>query len=320
MKEEHYFNDKKKSNLAKLVFVFLGLLSISSFISPPFALFIGIVFAQFFSHPYPDMNQKMNRILLQASIVGLGFGINLTTALNTGKDGFVFTLATIIGTLSLGLLLGKFLQTDKITSFLISGGTAICGGSAVAALTPIVKANEKQTSVALGTIFILNAIALFLFPVIANFLHLTQNQFGLWCAIAIHDTSSVVGAATRYGDQALQVATTVKLARALWIIPLALGSSIFINQRITKIKFPYFIGLFIIAIVLYTFLPAVAEISPYIVKGSKTTLTLTLFLIGSSMSAKLLKSVGMKPILQGLILWIVVSLITLIIIMELTKT
>ncbi|GMV77266.1 MAG: membrane protein [Chitinophagaceae bacterium] len=301
-----------KTTVEKVLFIVVGLLCLTPIISPPIALLLGIVFAQFFNHPFPKQNQKATHLLLQISVVGLGFGINVHSALQASTTGFIFTISTIVGTLLLGFILGKLLKNDTIISYLISGGTAICGGSAIAALTPIIKANEKQTSVALSTIFILNSIALFLFPVVGHLLHLSQAQFGLWSAIAIHDTSSVVGAAAKYGNESLQIATTIKLARALWIIPLALMSTFLFKSSNTKLKIPYFIGYFIIAIFVSTYVPFVASISAYIVIISKAGLTLTLFLIGSGLSKKNLQSVGLKPIIQGIILWLIISILSLV--------
>lgn len=215
----------KSITVRELVFICCIILCLFPFISPPIALTLGIVVAQFIGHPYINLNHKATQTLLQLSVVGLGFGMNAQTAFQAGKDGFVFTLISIIGVLFFGYILGKLLKTDKKTSFLISTGTAICGGSAIAAISPVIKAEEKQISVALGTIFVLNAMAIFIFPFIGHLLRLSQHQFGLWCAIAIQDTSSVVGAANKFGSEALEVATAVKLTRALWIIPLAIISS-----------------------------------------------------------------------------------------------
>ncbi|MDE1191832.1 MAG: putative sulfate exporter family transporter [Arachidicoccus sp.] len=273
--------------------------------------------AQFVGHPYLHLNHKATHLLLQISVVGLGFGMNVSTALKAGKDGILFTVVSIIGTLILGYSLGKFLKINNKTSFLISVGTAICGGSAIAAVSPVIKAEEKQISVALGTVFILNSIALFLFPFIGGQLHLSQSQFGLWCAIAIHDTSSVVGAASKYGNEAMQIATTVKLARALWIIPVAFLSGFLFKSEDKKIKIPYFIGLFVFAIIINTYVPFVQKISSSIVQISKSGLTATLFLIGCGLSKKTLASVGLNPILQGLTLWLVISLATLLTILYL---
>ena len=291
----------------KLVFMICGLLCLTPWVSPPVALLVGIIITQFFDHPFQKHRHRALSFLLQFAVVGLGFGMNLTVAIQSGKAGFVYTVASIFGTLFLGLLFGKLLKTEKKTSFLIAAGTAICGGSAIAALAPVLRTKEKETSIALGIIFILNAVALFVFPIVGHYFNLSQTQFGLWCAIAIHDTSSVVGAANKYGVQALQVATTVKLMRALWIIPIALASAFIFKNPSKKIKIPYFIGLFILAMVASTFIEPVKLIAPYIVAISKVALTLTLFLIGTGLSRAVLKSVGFKPLLQGLMLWMIVS-------------
>lgn len=298
----------------KTIFIAFACLSLSPFISAPIALLLGIILAQLFEHPFAEASKKTTNWLLKASVVGLGFGMNAESALQAGKEGFLFTVLSIIGTLTLGLFLGKILKIEKITSFLISGGTAICGGSAIAALSPVVKANQNQISVSLGVIFTLNSIALFAFPPIGHLLNLSQTDFGLWCAISIHDTSSVVGATSKYGNEALQIATTVKLARALWIIPLAFFSALYFKNKDSKISIPYFIGLFILAIICNSFVTKVETISPYIVKASVAGLTLTLFLIGTSLSAKMIKSVGVSPIVQGTVLWIIISSSSLLII------
>lgn len=269
-----------------------------------------------FGNPFVDFNQKAITYLLQFSVVGLGFGMNATSTLSVGKEGFLLTIFSIFSTLILGTFLGKWLKTDKKTSHLISCGTAICGGSAIAAISPVIKSNENQTSIALGVIFILNSVALFVFPFIGHQLDLSQKDFGLWCAIAIHDTSSVVGAANKYGAEALQIATTVKLARALWIIPISLlTAAIFKNQSRsvgTKIKIPYFIGLFILAMLFNTYIPATAIIAPHIVSIAKIGLTITLFLIGATLNINTLKAVGVKPLLQGIFLWVFIAALSLV--------
>ncbi len=295
----------------QLIFIVLAFLCLTPWISPPVALFMGLVVAQFIGHPFLHLNQKATSLLLQVSVVGLGFGMNVASALKAGKEGIIFTVVSIFGTLILGTILGKLLKIDRKISHLVSTGTAICGGSAIAAISPIIQAEEKQISVALGTIFILNSVALFIFPFIGHALHLNETQFGLWCAIAIHDTSSVVGAASKYGPHALEVATTVKLARALWIIPVALGTSVVFKSKNSKIKIPYFIAFFIVAMIINTYVPVVATIAPVIVMIAKTGLTLTLFLIGAGLSGKVLRSVGIAPLLQGIILWVVISLAAL---------
>ncbi len=230
---------------------------------------MGLIVAQFIGHPFLHLNQKAIHLLLQVSVVGLGFGMNVHSALKAGKQGIIFTIVSIFGTLILGWLLGKLFKIDKKTSLLVSTGTAICGGSAIAAISPVINAEEKQISVALGTIFILNSIALFIFPLIGHFFHLSETQFGLWCAIAIHDTSSVVGAASKYGSHALEVATTVKLARALWIIPLSIGAAIIYRNKSTKVKIPWFIGFFILSMIVNTYVPAVQKIAPVLVAIAK---------------------------------------------------
>lgn len=295
----------------KIIFLLAALLCLTPWISPPLALLLGIILAQFMAHPFKSQNKKATSFLLQFSVVGLGFGMNVQTALQAGKEGILFTVVSIFGTLVLGFLLGRFLKVTRNISFLISGGTAICGGSAIAALSPVIGADEKEVSVALGTIFILNSIALFVFPAIGHLLHMSQADFGLWCAIAIHDTSSVVGAAARFGDEALQIATTVKLARALWIIPIAFLSSWVFKSKGSKVKIPYFIGFFVLAIIANTYVPFVDRISPYMVWIAKKGLTLTLFLIGSGLNRSLLKAVGVRPVLQGTLLWLMISAVAL---------
>lgn len=295
----------------QVIFGLLVLVCLSGFVSPPVALLLGLIVANVSGHPFLHLNAKTINILLQLAVVGLGFGMNVNSALSAGKEGFLFTIASIVSTLVLGSLLGKWFDIENKTSHLISCGTAICGGSAIAAIAPVIKADEKQTSVALGVIFILNSIALFLFPAVGHLLELSQQDFGLWCAIAIHDTSSVVGAANNYGAEALQIATTVKLARALWIIPVALITSVLFKNKSSKIKIPYFIGLFILAMIMNTYIPQTALVSPYLVAVAKIGLTVTLFLIGAGLSRGVLQSVGIKPLLQGVLLWVFIAVATL---------
>jgi len=295
----------------KIIFILALLLCLSPWIDPPLALLMGFILAQTSGHPYLFWNGKVTNWLLKSSVVGLGFGMNLYHALAAGQDGLLFTIFSIVITLAGGFFLGKWLKVDRKTSFLISSGTAICGGSAIAAVSPLVKADEKQISVALGTVFILNSVALFIFPPIGHWLNLTQYQFGMWCAIAIHDTSSVVGAAAKFGSEALQIATTVKLERALWIIPLSLLTVIFVKSDNRKIKIPYFIGFFILAMCVSTYLPQFKDQYCLIVLAAKKGLTVTLFLIGAGLSLKTIKSVGVKPLFQGILLWIGIILISL---------
>ena len=298
-------------------------------ISPPVALALGILFAFTVEHPHRQASSRTIKWLLQASVVGLGFGINAYSIVKAGQTGGGFTIAGIAGTLSLGLLLGKFLGVRGHSSYLIRVGTAICGGSAIAAVAPVLKADETEISVALGTVFVLNALALFLFPPLGTALGLTQEQFGVWAAIAIHDTSSVVGAAAKFGSEALATATTVKLSRALWIIPVTLATALWIRNSAaaalsnessseapasassTKIAIPYFVLFFILASVITTFLPGASVLGGYIVPLAKAGLTLTLFLIGTGLSKTMLLTVGIKPLLQGIVLWVAVSALAL---------
>lgn len=297
----------KSITTREVIFLLAVVLCLSPLISPPIALLMGLIIAQFIGHPYLHLNHKATHILLQVSVVGLGFGMNVTSALKAGKEGILYTIVSIIGTLVIGFFMGKFLKIEKKTSYLISAGTAICGGSAIAAISPVIKAEEKQISVALGTIFILNSAALFLFPFIGHQLNLSQSQFGMWCAIAIHDTSSVVGAASKYGPQALEIATTVKLARALWIIPVAFLSTFIFKSKDSKIKIPYFIGLFVLAMIANTYIPFVQQYNHYLTNIAKAGLTLTLFLIGCGLNRKTISSVGFKPLIQGVILWVIIA-------------
>lgn len=296
----------------QIIFVLLLLLCLFPIISPPIALLLGLVVANLSGHPFLHLNHKATNILLQVSVVGLGFGMNVHSAVAAGKEGFFFTVVSIIVTIVLGTLLGKWFNIHKKTSHLISCGTAICGGSAIAAIAPVIQSDEKQTSVALGVIFILNSIALFVFPLVGHWLNMSQNDFGMWCAIAIHDTSSVVGAANKYGAEALQVATTVKLARALWIIPVALITAVVFKNKTSKVKIPYFIGLFILAMICNTYFSPVANITPHLVSIAKTGLTVTLFLIGAGLNRSVLKSVGLLPLVQGVLLWISIAVAALL--------
>ena len=306
----------QKKLLLQLLFLALAVLSFSPLVSPPIALLFGILFVNIFGKVLET--DSFVKKLLQYSIVGLGFGINLNTAIEAGGQGFLFTVSTIALVMIFGLLLAKILKIDKTIAQLISAGTAICGGSAIAAVAPILKANSKQTSVALGIVFVLNTVALFIFPEIGHFFNLTQNQFGIWSAIAIHDTSSVVGAASKYGNEALQIATTVKLARALWIIPLAFLISIFTKSE-GKIKIPYFIGFFVLAILAGTYLPFLQNFNSIISEISRDTLKVALFLIGAGLSLQNLKNIGIKPLLLGIILWIFISSISLYAVLEFLK-
>lgn len=318
MKTQHTTSQLFRINhlLQQLLFAAVILLCLFSIISPPIALLLGVLTVNVFGNPFVEFNHKAITFLLQFSVVGLGFGMNAYSAVSAGKEGFLLTVFSIFSTLVFGFLIGKWLNTEKKTSHLISCGTAICGGSAIAAIAPVIKSDENQTSIALGVIFILNSIALFVFPFIGHQLDLSQKDFGLWCAIAIHDTSSVVGAANKYGAEALQVATTVKLARALWIIPISILTAFIFKKQSrsfgTKIKIPYFIGLFVIAMLLNTYLPAIYIFASQIVGIAKVGLTITLFLIGATLNFDTLKTVGVRPLLQGVFLWIFIAVLALL--------
>ncbi len=294
-----------------LFFVFLACILFFS-LSPSIALALGLFIGLLFTNPFSKPSKFITKYLLQLSVVGLGFGMHFDQVMAAGKDGFVFTILTISAAMGLGFLLGRLLKVDRIISYLISCGTAICGGSAIAAISQVMDADEKDISVSIGTIFILNAIALFIFPPLGHFFHLSQQQFGIWAAIAIHDTSSVVGAATHYGDEALQVATTVKLARTLWIIPLILLTSIVFKKQSSASVFPYFILFFIIASVINSYTTAIpAALTQQILKFSKIGFSVTLYLIGMGISVKAIKEVGARPLLQGVLLWIFIIITSL---------
>jgi len=297
----------------KIVFIILIFVCLTSWVSPPIALVLGLFAALTFGNPFPEQTKKPTKILLQTSVVLLGFGMNLTSVIKAGKDGILFTIATIFGTLIVGYFVGKLLKVEDKTSALISSGTAICGGSAIAAVAPAIDADDEQISVSLGTVFVLNSVALILFPIIGHVLNLSQNQFGIWSAIAIHDTSSVVGAAQSYGAEALAVATTVKLARALWIAPIALLFSFFYRSKKAKIAIPYFIFFFLLATLVRTYMPGEFPTSIFdsLVNLAKAGLTVTLYLIGASLSREILKKVGIKPLIQGILLWVLISIVSL---------
>jgi uncharacterized integral membrane protein (TIGR00698 family) len=300
---------------AKSIFIITLILCLSGWVSPPAALTAGIIFGLSVRHPYPQLSRSAARILLQVSVVALGFGMNLHEVVRAGRSGFIYTALGILFSLIAGLAIGKFLRIGGNASYLITAGTAICGGSAIAAIGPILRADDEEMAVSLGTVFILNSIALLTFPPIGNLLHLTQPQFGLWAALAIHDTSSVVGAAAKYGAQALVVGTTVKLARALWIVPLAVVTAAVKHSK-TRVPLPWFILFFCLAAVVNTYVPAFANFDRWAFSAGRLGLTATLFLIGTGISVATLKSVGWRPLLQGVLLWIMVAAVTLYLIRQ----
>ena len=301
----------EKGRQTALRLLFIGLLAASAFVSPALALLLGIVMTLTLGNPFPAFSKKASKIALQASVVGLGFGMNLFESLESGKEGMMFTIVSVVGVMLLGVLLGRLLKVDRKNAYLIASGTAICGGSAIAAVGPVIDADDDQMTMSLATIFILNAIALFIFPPVGRLIGLSQEQFGMWAAIAIHDTSSVVGAGAAYGEEALKIATTVKLTRALWIIPLAIVSTFVFRSKGRKISIPWFIFLFILAMCANTFLNMPEGLMTGIVAISRKVLCMTLFLIGMGLSASSLKKVGAKPLILGVLLWFIISVTTL---------
>lgn len=299
-------------NFRIVVYLLLAIFCLTTYATPPLALFLGLIFALTLGNPFPVFTKKVSKYLLQISVVGLGFGMNLQESLKAGSDGVIFTIVSVASVMFLGIIVGKWFKVSKVSSYLIASGTAICGGSAIAAVGPIAKADESEMSVSLATIFVLNAVALFLFPVLGHWLELTQQQFGMWAAIAIHDTSSVVGAGATYGEQALKIATTVKLTRALWIIPLSIFTSFYFKSKEDKVFIPWFILFFIVAMIVNSFNVLPLEIGHGIVAIAKQGLTLTLFFIGAGLSRKVIRSVGAKPMILGVILWIFIAVISLL--------
>lgn len=311
--------------LLLMVFPFKAIFKVEV-ITPATALFMGLVFAIVFGIPYPKFNKKLSKYLLQGSVVGLGFGMNLQKSLQSGADGMLFTIVSVIGVMVIGILLGRWLKIGEKASYLISAGTAICGGSAIAAVGGVMKANEKNMAVSLGVIFILNAVALFIFPPLGELFHMSQEQFGTWAAIAIHDTSSVVGAGAAYGAEACELATLIKCTRALWIIPLAFFTIWYFRkdqkgEGKAKVSIPWFILLFVVAMVINTYTPAsiagfMTPVYTAIVAIAKQALVAVLFAIGASLSIGVIREVGVKPLLQAIILWIVIGVSSLVVVLE----
>ncbi|MCM1458055.1 MAG: putative sulfate exporter family transporter [Lachnoclostridium sp.] len=285
-------------------------------ISAPIALLCGLVFAFIFKNPCPKFNKKTSKYLLQVAVVLLGFNMNLHESLKSGAEGMMFTVVSVVGVMALGVLIGYWMHINRKTSYLISSGTAICGGSAIAAVGPVLKANENEMAVSLGVIFILNSIALFIFPPIGHMLEMTQEQFGTWAAIAIHDTSSVVGAGEVYGEVALQTATLIKLTRALWIIPLAFVTMFIFRDRTGKISIPWFIFIFVLAMIVNTYVALPEALTSTLVWIARRGMVVTLFLIGASLSLGTIKQVGVKPLLLALALWVVISLTSLEVVLQ----
>jgi uncharacterized integral membrane protein (TIGR00698 family) len=286
---------------------FIGLiLAASGLVSPPIALAGGLIYGFSFVHPFHLEAKKLSKLLLQVSVVGLGFGMDLQQVMRAGRSGFIYTAGSISIALLLGWGLGRLLRVRQRISYLISAGTAICGGSAIAAVAPITNASQEEIAVSLGTVFVLNSAALLTFPAIGSVLHMTQTQFGLWSALAIHDISSVVGATAKYGAVALAVGTTVKLARALWIVPLSVGTAM-ANKSKARIQWPWFILFFCLAAVANTYVHVLQPAYPVLKHLGVIGLTVTLYLIGTGLSMRTLREVGVRPLLQGVLLWIFVA-------------
>lgn len=307
---------KLTTKIIYIAVIALILLPLPITITAPIALLCGLIYAFIFENPWPKFNKKTSKYLLQVAVVCLGFNMNLHKSLESGSEGMLFTIVSVIGVMLLGVGLGYLYHCNRKTAYLISSGTAICGGSAIAAVGPVIKANENEMAVSLGTIFILNSIALFVFPPIGHLLDMTQQQFGTWAAIAIHDTSSVVGAGESYGHEALEVATLIKLTRALWIIPLALVTMFIFRDKSSKISIPWFIFIFIAAMLVNTYVALPEAFVSTMVWIAKRGMVLTLFFIGASLSLKSIKQVGVRPLLQALTLWVVISLTSLIIVLN----
>lgn len=293
-----------------VVFFLLAAACLLPWVGPAAALVGGILFSLVLGNPGPERTALWSKRLLQASVVGLGFGLGLETVLRVGARSAVYTVVGIALTLATGALLGRLAGTSGPLSILISFGTAICGGSAIAAMAPVVKAKSDEIAVSLATVFTLNAAALLLFPAVGHHLALDQGQFGLWAALAVHDTSSVVGAASAYGPQALALATTVKLTRALWIMPCVLGAAL-LSRSEQKAKFPLFVLGFVAAAGVRTLLPSLQPVWDGLYAVARQSLVLTLFLIGTGLTREVLRRVGVRPFAQGAILWLLVSAATL---------
>jgi len=295
--------------LSKLYYI-IPVCCLFPFFSAPLALFLGILLAFFYKGEEVVKTGKLTKYLLQGSIVCMGFSMSVQEVIQTGKTSFMITVVSVVVTMLCGLLLGKLLKLDKNISILVSGGTAICGGSAIAAIAPVIEAKNNQISFALAVIFVLNAVGLFIFPVIGHLLQMDQAHFGYWAAIAIHDTSSVVGACSAYGEEALRVGTTVKLTRTLWIIPLALCIALFNKGKASKISIPWFILLFVVAIIIGSFVPGMEETNSHLAWLGKKGMMISLFFIGTSININEVKKTGFNTFLSGILLWVIIAVLS----------
>ncbi|MGA9799490.1 MAG: putative sulfate exporter family transporter [Terriglobales bacterium] len=303
-----------KRYIASVILFTVGLLAAASpWASPPKALAIGLILGIILGNPFRSYSQKASRLLLQFCVVCLGFSMSLREVVRVGRSGFVYTLLGISFAMLAGMLLGMILRVDRTNAFLVSVGTAICGGSAIAAVGKVIDASDEQMTVSLGTVFVLNSVGLLVFPAIGAALGLTQTQFGLWAALAIHDTSSVVGAGAKYGLVALTVATTVKLGRALWILPMAVVTAA-VRHTESRVQYPWFILFFVLAAVLNSYAPGGKHLYTSLAVLGRTGLTITLYLIGANISLSALKTIGIRPLLQGVLLWVAVASLSLLLI------
>jgi len=306
--------EKIKQN-ANWLYKILLLALFLPFVSPAIALTIGIFLSLLGLKP--QSIHKHTSTILQASIVLLGFGMNLNDVITASKSGFIETLISVSLVMTLGIFLGKLLKVEKNIALLIATGTAICGGSAIAAVSPILESKDYENSFALVVVFVLNAIALLLFPFVGHRLGLSQEVFGNWAAIAIHDTSSVVGAGAEYGEKALQVATTVKLIRALWIVPLSIVVALLNKGREKRsIKFPWFILLFVLAILFANLFPGFNASYAHFSWLGRRGMVVALFLIGSNITIKQIRQSGIKSFALGIALWAITAVSSLIILMR----
>ncbi len=303
----------QSSQLLKIGYAALFLAAF--FLSPAVSLFAGIAFALLWGNPYSKLSKQLSKKMLQWCVVGLGFGMNFHQSLAAGREGITFTIVSVATVMVTGVLIGQLMRVGRKSAYLISSGTAICGGSAIAAVAPVIDADENETSLSLATVFVLNAIALFLFPIIGHWLAMSQVEFGTWAAIAIHDTSSVVGAGAAYGEKALQVATTVKLTRALWIIPLSIVSMWVFRRKGVTIRIPWFIGWFVVAMLINTYVALPDLLTRSLSTLSHAGLSATLFLIGGGLSLEVIRKVGARPLILGVILWVLISVLSLTVIL-----
>ena len=318
-------NVEIRCRLRNVLFFALASTCLTPWMSSHIALSIGFLFAVTLGNPFPKATKLFSKKLLKICIVLLGFKLDLGILLEAGVASVGFTALTIAGTFAIGHVLGRLFKVPQTTSMLISAGTAICGGSAIAATSSVLGAVESEMSVALGTVFLLNSVALYIFAPLGDALHLTQGQFGVWAGLAIHDVSSVVGVASQFGSHSLETATVVKLSRSLWIIPVTLVLAYLSKQRSlsqqglaesSRVQLPWFIGFFVLASLSKTLIPEVANWSDILLQISKTGFNLTLFAIGTGLSLQAINKVGWRTFAQGILLWLFGGLCSLWIVFQ----